>query len=152
MTKTVAYLAGPMRGIKEFNFPAFHRVTKILRDAGYAVLSPAEVDEKQGYDWTGFTGHEDLAEYNFNIAYRLVEDIRLVQVSNVVICLEGWANSKGATAEVSYALAVGIPVYVFEEGQRWGGFVHELAPITKLFYVPVHDIAESIRWTDGEKL
>lgn len=29
------YLAGPMRGIKDFNFPAFHEEAKRLRAGGH---------------------------------------------------------------------------------------------------------------------
>lgn len=38
------YLAGPMSGIKGFNFPAFHAAAKVLRAAGYIIVSPAETD------------------------------------------------------------------------------------------------------------
>jgi hypothetical protein len=35
-----------MRGIKDFNFPAFASATKKLRDKGHVVFSPAEKDLK----------------------------------------------------------------------------------------------------------
>ena len=34
------YLAGPMTGIAEFNFPAFDAAAAKLRDLGYVVFNP----------------------------------------------------------------------------------------------------------------
>lgn len=36
------YIAGPMTGLPEYNFPAFHAAAKAWRDAGWEVLNPAE--------------------------------------------------------------------------------------------------------------
>lgn len=45
------YLAGPMRGIPEFNFPAFHAMACRLRAEGNVVFNPAEKDiERHGVD------------------------------------------------------------------------------------------------------
>lgn len=38
------YIAGPMSGIPDFNYPMFHRVAKHLRDRGVDVRNPAEND------------------------------------------------------------------------------------------------------------
>jgi hypothetical protein len=58
------YVAGPMRGIPEFNFPAFHDAAARLRNEGHVVFNPAErdiarhgVDISKGND----TGDERLA-------------------------------------------------------------------------------------------
>ena len=37
---TKVYLAGPMRGLPRYNFDAFDRAAKYLREDGYAVFSP----------------------------------------------------------------------------------------------------------------
>ena len=50
MLKTRLYLAGPMRGYKDFNFPAFIEATKKLREAGYIVSCPAEMDRADGFN------------------------------------------------------------------------------------------------------
>lgn len=131
------YLAGPMRGIKEFNFPAFRRATKILRDRGYEVVSPHELDEAAGYDWAGFTGNEDLAAFNFDITERLTDDIRLIGECDAVVCLDGWTNSSGASAEVSFAWATGRKVYLFEEGNRMNGLVNTLLDIVRGTIIPL---------------
>lgn len=45
------YLAGPMRGVPHFNFPAFHAAAAELRARGYVVFSPAEADnDRHGAD------------------------------------------------------------------------------------------------------
>lgn len=43
-SKQTAYLAGPMRGIPEYNFPAFYAAAAALRAHGLNVWSPAEND------------------------------------------------------------------------------------------------------------
>lgn len=120
------YLAGPMRGIAEFNFPAFRAATKALRDGGYRVVSPHEMDEEQGYFWDGFTGLEDLSSYNFDMTERLTDDILVIGLSAGVVTLPGWENSSGACAEAAFAYATGKPVYRYFEPDRFNGFEHQL--------------------------
>jgi hypothetical protein len=105
------YLAGPMRGIAEFNFPAFHDATRKLRAAGYEVFSPAEHDVNNGLNVTGMKGdNAELGPSGFDLRAALAADLDYIcRVADAVVVLPGWARSKGAIAEVATARAIGIP-------------------------------------------
>lgn len=45
---TTLYVAGPMRGIPEFNFPAFFEAEDRPLKAGYDVINPARKDTDDG--------------------------------------------------------------------------------------------------------
>lgn len=112
------YLAGPMRGLPEFNYPAFRVGTAKLRAMGHEVFSPAEHDEKtHGTDISNATGDAEQAakEHGFNIFEALHEDLKFICLeADAVVLLPGWENSKGATAERATALALGKPVLTLE--------------------------------------
>ena len=42
------YCAGPMRGIKYYNFPAFDKAALMFRKKGWRVVNPAELDRING--------------------------------------------------------------------------------------------------------
>lgn len=46
------YLAGPMRGKEDHNFPAFHFAAAKPREQGYEVFSPARRARKRGLSRT----------------------------------------------------------------------------------------------------
>ena len=102
------YCAGPMRGIAEFNFPAFEEATTQLRSRGYKVISPAEQDLGRGFDPTGLTGHEDLSVIGFDLREALLSDLKFVSECDAICLLPGWEFSKGASAELALAEALGL--------------------------------------------
>lgn len=110
------YLAGPMRRIPEFNFPAFFDATRKLRALGHEVCNPAEHDaEVLGFEWQERTGHEDLADLGFDLRAALAYDLGWILTrATMVVTLPGWEASKGATAEVAVARALGMPVRTIE--------------------------------------
>lgn len=109
--REVLYIAGPMRGIAEFNFPAFFEAEDALLEAGYAVFSPARHDvEVMGFDYRNLTGHEDLRSLGFVLADSLAEDLRFIcQEADGIALLPGWERSRGVAAEVATAKALDKP-------------------------------------------
>ncbi len=110
------YLAGPMRGIPEFNFPAFHAAAAKLRADGFTVFSPAEKDnERHGKDISkgNASGDEEVAakEHGFSLRVALGDDLAWICAeAEAIALLPGWQNSKGAAAELATAKALGLAV------------------------------------------
>ncbi|MDQ0735314.1 DUF4406 domain-containing protein [Arthrobacter agilis] len=85
---TTLYLAGPMSGLPDFNYPAFHEAAAKLRAAGYTVLNPAENPKPEPETWQG---------------YMRLAIAQLIQADGIAL-LPGWEVSRGAMVE--YTLAV----------------------------------------------
>ena len=111
------YLAGPMRGYENFNFPAFHRAAGQLRNSGHEVFSPAEKDEEQ-FGKEPFMGKASLQETKasnagFALRKALLIDLDYICTCADAICLMGgWELSKGAVAESAVANALGLRRFV----------------------------------------
>lgn len=105
-----------MRGIPEFNFPAFHAAAAKLRDEGHFVFSPAEKDnERHGTDISkgNTTGDEVVAaqQHGFNLREALAIDLDFIcREADAIALLPGWESSKGANAERATAVALGLKV------------------------------------------
>ena len=108
------YLAGPMLGIAEFNFPAFYAAAYELRRQGHSVFSPAERDtERHGKDISkgNATGSEEVAikEHGFNLREALGEDMEFIcRHADALAMLPGWEKSTGARAEHATGVALGL--------------------------------------------
>lgn len=107
------YLAGPMRNIAQFNFPAFHSAAGQLRSGGHEVFSPAEHQEFAGFDYTGHAAG-DLAAAEaagFSLREALGADLAWICAeADAVVLLPGWENSLGARAEAATGHALGLLV------------------------------------------
>lgn len=124
------YIAGPMRKIAEFNFPAFFAAEERLKAEGAEVgLNPARYDvDVMGFDYHGKTGHENLTALGFDLRKSLAHDLEFIALRAAWVCvLPGWELSSGASAEVAAARAIGLPVVeletkkpetILEEAQR----------------------------------
>jgi hypothetical protein len=119
--KVHVYLAGPMRGRPNFNFPAFHAAAAKLREEGYEVFNPAERDkERMGVDMSARsrTGSEAYAarKYGFKLREALLEDLAYIcTYAEVLAVLPGWENSKGVAAELATAKALGLRIMFLEK-------------------------------------
>ncbi len=144
MAKIKVYLAGPMRGIEEFNFPLFLSAGANLEDEwDFEVFNPAQHDIDRGFDFSGYDGTEDLSDTGFDLRQSLGDDLEFVaREADLVVVLDGWEKSKGARAEVATALALGIPVvrYVdleWSEGIEDAPAITEIPPLRDALWEPV---------------
>jgi len=111
------YLAGPMRGYPNFNFPAFDMAAARLRDQGHQVFSPADHDRQViGADaLINETGDEDelAAKSQYTINDALAADTTYIcQHATAVALLPGWEKSTGAQAERALAVALGLSIII----------------------------------------
>lgn len=97
---TCVYLAGPMRGLPDLNFPAFDRMAADLRDSGYQVINPADLDrELDAGNPRAHTFHDYMRR-----------DIAALTTCDWLMLLDGWETSEGANIEKRVAHAMGMPV------------------------------------------
>lgn len=106
------YLAGPMQGYPEFNFPRFNAIAAVLRAAGHYVFNPAErdIERHNGVDISkGATGSLDeiKAKHGFSLRQALADDLEFICLeANAIVLLPGWEKSNGAQAEHRTAVAL----------------------------------------------
>jgi hypothetical protein len=96
------YIAGPMTGYPEFNYPAFHDAAVRLRDRGFEVVSPAELNP--------IDAGLEINEQYYAVLYPsfLKRDIAALLECDHIYLLDGWEKSKGATLERHIATVLGI--------------------------------------------
>ncbi len=88
------YIAGPMSGLPEFNYPAFHAMAEKLRAQGHHVENPAENPEPHCRSWLGYM--------------RMA--VAQLASCDAVYMLPGWSKSKGACIEHQLACGLGLEI------------------------------------------
>lgn len=88
------YIAGPMTGLPELNYPAFVSLAAQLRADGHAVINPAENPVPPCGSWLGY----------------MRMSVAQVATVDCVVMLPGWEASRGATLE--HHIATQLKLYV----------------------------------------
>lgn len=104
------YIAGPMRGYPEHNFPAFFAAEEKWQGRGAVIkkiYNPAKMDLDEGYDPNTVT---DTREHLKGCMRR---DLNAILNCDAVVMLPGWEKSEGA--KVEHALAVYLGLLIFYE-------------------------------------
>ena len=99
-----------MRGIENFNFPAFDEAKRRLNSLGWNTISPADLDRNAGIppSPTGELSNCDLRS-------AMARDLPLLCMSDAIYLLPGWRQSEGAFAEYNVASVLQIRVMHNEE-------------------------------------
>jgi hypothetical protein len=109
------YIAGPMTGYKDWNFPAFFETQEALEGLGYEVVNPAHNDGATLEEALFNSGTNDRP--NNSWGYYMRRDLPHVLAVDAICVLDGWRDSKGASLEVHVAEALGLPIYVLKDGK-----------------------------------
>lgn len=96
------YIAGPMRGIAAYNFPAFDAAARRIKAVGWEPVSPAEMDRLEGlyvdYESAGF------------LRLAMSRDMQAIASCTGIAMLPGWRGSAGAVAELAVAYVLRLRV------------------------------------------
>lgn len=104
MSKKTVYIAGPMTGIEQFNFPAFYAAERGLKAAGHQVVNPARHPPAVRCIFTGEVhtmSYEDFLNLDLEI---------IASGCDAVALLPGWRDSPGARREQQLAVSLGLEV------------------------------------------
>jgi hypothetical protein len=94
------YIAGPMTGYSEWNFPAFNKAADHLTKLGHTAVNPVDINPDTTTPWIEC----------------MKADLRALIDCDAIYMLSGWNKSKGATLE--YVVATGLGLEVFYEDEN----------------------------------
>ncbi len=93
------YISGPMTGLPDLNFPAFHSEAARLRALGYSVENPAEINPDNEAGW-----HDCMRR-----------DLAALLTCDALALLDGWQSSAGAHLEMHVAHRIGMEILIARE-------------------------------------
>lgn len=115
------YVAGPMTGIPQFNFPAFDAIAVELRRYGHDVVSPAELDDPE--DRAAALASKDGSALDYGKGVKktwgkfLARDVELIADGGIecIVVIDGWEYSRGARLETFVGrMMCRLPVYTWD--------------------------------------
>jgi len=98
----VLYLAGPMTGLEEYNYPAFHQAAKDLRGQNFEVCNPAEEHD----------GDQSLPRQVY-----MRSALENLLKAEAIVMLPGWQRSRGAIFELQVAAALELDIRRYVPGR-----------------------------------
>jgi hypothetical protein len=98
------YIAGPMRGYPDYNFPAFDKAKELAyANDFHIVYSPADMDRIDGHEISKLSNKERQRVY----ARR---DVDAIFLCTHIAMLPGWEKSIGARTEYALAVWLGLEI------------------------------------------
>lgn len=92
------YIAGPMSGLPEFNYPAFRSAGTLLGAKGFEVLNPVDAEK---HNTTGATQSWD---------WYMRHALRMVLDAEGIALLPNWEKSRGAKLEETVGRSLGLDI------------------------------------------
>jgi len=102
------YIAGPMTGLPEMNYPAFFDAEDKLCQKGLLVNNPAAI-RKHPDDLHG----DQIWQYYIRLA------IPMVLASTEIAFLPGWLDSRGARLEAFIGMSLSMRTWDYRDGELY---------------------------------
>jgi hypothetical protein len=102
------YIAGPMTGHPDLNFPAFHAAAVEYRRRGAFVINPAEMNG--GDAEIAATAKLTAEQYHAHWVKCMKKDINALMTCDGIVMLSGWQKSRGAKLEHHIARNLGLTI------------------------------------------
>ena len=112
--KPTIYIAGPMRGYENYNYPAFDEREDILNRYGWQCVNPARLDRCQGKpmsDPMAFAPDSNYEDHEFMRSALCRDMVAICDECTAIYMMKDWENSKGAKAEWALAKALGLDIF-----------------------------------------
>lgn len=159
------YIAGPMTGIPQFNFPLFFAVADALRADGWTIISPAETDPEEvrqaalaspdgKLDAAGKVGTETWGDCLARDVKQLADGIpqddnSMLRIDGIAL-LPNWETSRGARLEAFTGMLTGKDYFTVE--------AHRHGPTQDIDYMLARQSVEwvqhrlALAWADGIRM
>jgi hypothetical protein len=113
-----------MTGKPQFNFPAFDRAATSLRERGYDVVSPAELDDPEDRERAMASPDGSPVHYDSGHTWGdfLARDVKLLADEGIeaIVCLPGWERSKGGRLETFVGRLCGLEILSYPDLEPMG--------------------------------
>jgi hypothetical protein len=95
------YLSGRMSGLPNYNRDRFNEIEYLVRELGYDVVNPAQIDlDEDGPDVVHTWEHYIKRDLSI-----------IIEKCDGIVMFDDWQNSRGATLELYVAKQIGLKVY-----------------------------------------
>ena len=114
LRKPTIYIAGPMRGFDDYNYPAFDRQQKVLEEQGWNVINPAEMDRDDEKPINGpmqFDPDNNYEDHEYMRQALKRDMVAICDECTAIYMMSKWETSRGAKAEWHLAKALGLDIY-----------------------------------------
>ncbi len=105
MKKPKIYIAGPMRGLPDFNHTTFNDYAESHRAVGWDVVNPVEIGADYGTP-------EQINADPALLAAVVEAELHALETCDAIYLLNGWQNSEGTRMELATAIVYGLKIYL----------------------------------------